>query len=110
MELRRSIFALSNPRNSFFRVIATVDRVKVRELESKRISDFRPRLHISSFDDIKNTGDTSASCRIFDPVRFSYFRAVARRETVENSKSEVTEDSKNLTGESEVCTEISRSD
>ena len=53
-------------------------RAKVRELESKRISDFRPRLHISFVRLHQTTGDTSANCRISEPLRFSYFRAVAR--------------------------------
>ena len=56
----------------------TGDRAKVRELGSKRISDFRPRLHISFSTIHQNTGDTSANCRIFEPLRFSYFGAVAR--------------------------------
>ena len=64
-----------------FKVIyqATGHRADVREFESKRISDFRPRLHISFVRPHRNTGDQSANCRIFEPLRFSYF---ARRSPV----------------------------
>ena len=54
---------------------------KRRELESKRMSDFRPCLHISFIRLHQNTGDTSANCRISEPLQFSYFRAVARTST-----------------------------
>ena len=57
----------------------TGDRAKVREFESKRNTDFRPRFHISLIRLRQNTGDTSATCRIFELSRFSYFLAVARR-------------------------------
>ena len=57
--------------------LCTGDRTKVRELESKRISDFRPCLHIGFIRLQQHTGDTSANCRIFEPLRFSYFRAAA---------------------------------
>ena len=50
----------------------------MREFESKRISDFRPCLRISFVRLRQNNGDTSANCRIFEPLRFCYFRAVAR--------------------------------
>ena len=56
----------------------TGDRAKVREFESKRISNFRPRLHVSFIILHQNTGDTSANCWIFEPLRFSYFCVVAR--------------------------------
>ena len=59
--------------------INTGNRAKVREFDSKRISDFRPRLHISFVRLHQHTGDTSANCRSFEPLRFSYFRAFARR-------------------------------
>ena len=54
------------------------DCAKVRELDRKRISDFRQRLHISFIRLHKNTGDPSANCRIFEPLRFYYFREVPR--------------------------------
>ena len=46
------------------KVFSTGDRTKVREFESKRISDFRPRLRMIFFRLHQNTGDTSANCRI----------------------------------------------
>ena len=49
------------------RVPITGYRAKVRQLGSKRISDFRPRLHISFIILHQNTGDTSADCRVFEP-------------------------------------------
>ena len=51
------------------------NHANVRELESKGISDFRPRLHINFIRLYRHTGDTSANCRIFKPLRFSHFRA-----------------------------------
>ena len=56
----------------------TGDRAKVRAFESKRTSDFLPRLHTSFVRLHLHTGDTSANRNISDPLRFSYFRAVAR--------------------------------
>jgi hypothetical protein len=41
---------------------STGARAKVREFESKRISDFRPRLRITFIRLHQNTGDTSAYC------------------------------------------------
>ena len=43
---------------------ATGARSKVTEFQSKRISDFRQRLHISFITLHQNTGVTSANCRI----------------------------------------------
>ena len=63
---------------SHIAIECTGDRAKARELESKRISDFSPRLHISCIWLHQKTGDTSANCRIFKLIRFSYFCAVAR--------------------------------
>ena len=63
---------------SFLRCAAA----KVREFESKRNSDFRPRLHIHFIRLHQNTGGTSSNCRIFEPSRFSYVRAVARSRSV----------------------------
>ena len=45
-------------------------RAKVREFESKRISDFCPRLHISFIRLHQNSGDTSADCRNSGPIRY----------------------------------------
>ena len=51
----------------------------MRQFESERISDFRPRRHVSFVRLHRNSGDPSANCGIFEPLRFSYFRAVARK-------------------------------
>ena len=59
--------------------ICTGGRAKVREFESKRNSDFRPRLHISFIRRHQNSSDTTANCSMFEPFRFYYFRVVARR-------------------------------
>ena len=54
----------------------TGGRAKVREHESERLLDFRLRLHISCIRQHQNTGDTSANCRSFEPLRFSDFRTI----------------------------------
>ena len=58
-------------------LFSTGDHAKVRELESKSISDFRPRHHLSFIRLHQNIGDKSANRTICEPLQFSYFRAVA---------------------------------
>ena len=68
------------------RPICTGDRAKVRKFESKRISELRPRLHISFIRRHRNTGDTSANCRIsshYDSLTFARSPIVVTRLTMD---------------------------